>query len=94
MDKYDLKLKKCYAEMREQEQQMLKKQMYTRVPSNEPEKKSILDQNELQSQSQPEISSQEQISMCQITQTLHSMIKIIRTQQERINDLEILLHKD
>ena len=81
MDKYDLKLKKIYAEMRQQEQQMTQKQKYTCVKTDEPEKKSSVDQPE-------------QIPMFQITQTLQSMIKIIRTQHKRINDLEKLLHTD
>jgi len=87
MDKYDLKLKKYYAEMREQEQRIIQKKTYICVPTNDSEEKQSLEQGEPLPQLEP-------ISMVQITQTLESMIKVIRTQEKRINDLEKILHGD
>jgi vacuolar-type H+-ATPase subunit D/Vma8 len=78
MDRYDLKLKKNYAEMRDHEKHLAQKCLYMRVLTTESE----------------ETISPEHVSMSNLTKTLQSMVNIIRTQHKRINDLEKILHTD
>ena len=97
MDRYDLKLKKKYAEMRDHEHQLVQKCLYTRVATEElaePEKQKELKEKKSSEPTQPQFISPEHIPLFHLTQTLQSMINIVKTQHTRIKKLEKIIHRD